>query len=34
MGDLKRKEYEDLLEPMELELVAMARWARARSPSR
>ena len=29
MGDLKRKEYEDLLEPMELELVAMARWARA-----
>ena len=26
---MKRKEYEDLLEPLELELVAMARWARA-----
>ena len=26
---LKGKEYEDLLEPLELELVAMARWARA-----
>ncbi|HAU21255.1 MAG TPA: polyphosphate kinase 2 [Erythrobacter sp.] len=29
MGELKRKEYEELLEPLELELVAMARWARA-----
>ncbi|NVE95219.1 polyphosphate kinase 2 [Altererythrobacter lutimaris] len=28
-GKLKRKEYEELLEPLELELVAMARWARA-----
>ncbi|MCB2077395.1 MAG: polyphosphate kinase 2, partial [Novosphingobium sp.] len=27
MGKLKRAEYEDLLEPLELELVAMARWA-------
>jgi polyphosphate kinase 2 len=26
MGELKRKEYEALLEPMEEELVAMARW--------
>jgi polyphosphate kinase 2 len=26
MGKLKREEYEALLEPMELELVAMARW--------
>ena len=26
---LTRKQYEDLLEPMELELVAMARWAKA-----
>ncbi|XUU61556.1 polyphosphate kinase 2 [Erythrobacter sp. HA6-11] len=26
---LKRKDYEKLLEPLELELVAMARWARA-----
>ena len=26
MSKLKRKEYEDLLEPMQLELVAMARW--------
>lgn len=29
MGDLKRKEYEALLEPMEEELVAMARWVSA-----
>jgi polyphosphate kinase 2 len=29
MSTLKRKEYEDLLEPLELELVAMARWAAA-----
>ncbi|WP_430732500.1 polyphosphate kinase 2 [Altererythrobacter arenosus] len=28
-GKLKRKQYEDLLEPLELELVAMARWAKA-----
>lgn len=28
MGKLKRKHYEKLLEPMEEELVAMARWAR------
>ena len=28
MGKLKREEYEDLLEPMEQELVAMARWAK------
>lgn len=27
-GKLKRKEYDKLLEPLELELVAMARWAR------
>ena len=27
MGQLKRKDYEDLLEPLEEELVAMARWA-------
>lgn len=27
MGKLKRKEYEALLEPMQLELIAMARWA-------
>ncbi len=27
-GKLKRKEYDRLLEPMEIELVAMARWAR------
>lgn len=27
---LKHKHYEDLLEPLELELVAMARWARAK----
>ncbi|QHB70236.1 polyphosphate kinase 2 [Stenotrophomonas sp. 364] len=26
MGKLKRKEYEALLEPMQLELIAMARW--------
>jgi len=26
---LKRKQYEDLLEPLELELVAMARWVKA-----
>ncbi|WP_340588505.1 polyphosphate kinase 2 [Erythrobacter alti] len=26
---MKRKQYEDLLEPLELELVAMARWAKA-----
>ncbi|MDR7134870.1 polyphosphate kinase 2 [Lysobacter niastensis] len=26
MSELKRKEYEDLLEPMQLELVDMARW--------
>lgn len=29
MEKLKRKQYEDLLEPLELELVAMARWAKA-----
>ena len=29
MGKLNRKEYEDLLEPLEEELVAMARWAAA-----
>jgi polyphosphate kinase 2 len=29
MGKLKRKQYEDLLEPLEEELVGMARWARA-----
>ncbi len=29
MEPLKRKQYEDLLEPLELELVAMARWAKA-----
>lgn len=29
MGKLKRKEYEELLEPLEEELVAMARWAAA-----
>ena len=29
MGKLKRKEYEDLLEPLEEELVAMARWVAA-----
>ena len=29
MEKLKRKEYEDLLEPLEEELVAMARWAAA-----
>jgi polyphosphate kinase 2 len=28
MGKLKRKEYRDLLEPLEVELVGMARWAR------
>jgi polyphosphate kinase 2 len=28
MGKLKRKQYERLLEPMQLELVAMARWLR------
>lgn len=28
-GKLKRKDYEDLLEPLEHELVAMARWAKA-----
>lgn len=28
MGKLKRKEYEKLLDPLEEELVAMARWAR------
>ncbi|GAA4642613.1 polyphosphate kinase 2 [Pontixanthobacter gangjinensis] len=28
MGKLKRTEYEELLEPMEEELVAMARWAK------
>lgn len=28
MGKLKRKQYEDLLEPMAQELAAMARWAR------
>lgn len=28
MGKLKREEYEDLLAPMEEELVAMARWAK------
>jgi len=31
MGKLKRKEYEDLLEPLEVELVTMARWAKAKS---
>lgn len=30
MGKLKRKQYEDLLEPLKLELVAMARWAKAK----
>ena len=29
MGKLKGKEYEDLLEPMQVELVSMARWANA-----
>ena len=29
MGNLKRKRYEELLEPLEEELVAMARWAAA-----
>ena len=29
MGKLKRKQYEELLEPLEHELVAMARWAKA-----
>lgn len=29
MGELKRKDYEDLVEPLEEELVRMARWARA-----
>lgn len=29
MDKLKRKQYEELLEPLEEELVAMARWARA-----
>jgi polyphosphate kinase 2 len=29
MGKLKRKEYENLLEPMREELVGMARWAKA-----
>ena len=29
METIKRKQYEDLLEPLEEELVAMARWARA-----
>ena len=29
MAKLKSKEYEELLEPLELELVAMARWAKA-----
>lgn len=29
MEKLKRKQYEDLLEPLEEELVAMARWARS-----
>ncbi|MBD3775295.1 MAG: polyphosphate kinase 2 [Rhodobacteraceae bacterium] len=29
MGELKRKQYEDLLEPLEEELVGMARWAQA-----
>ncbi|MCB2088458.1 MAG: polyphosphate kinase 2, partial [Sphingomonadaceae bacterium] len=29
MGKLKSKEYEQLLEPLEEELVSMARWARA-----
>lgn len=29
MGRLKGKDYEELLEPLELELVAMARWAKA-----
>ncbi len=27
MGKMKRKQYEELLEPMQVELVAMARWA-------
>ena len=26
---IKRKQYEDLLDPLELELVGMARWAKA-----
>jgi polyphosphate kinase 2 len=30
MGGLKRKDYEDLLEPLEEELVAMARWAQVK----
>ncbi|WP_428027337.1 polyphosphate kinase 2 [Altererythrobacter sp.] len=29
MDPLKRKEYDELMEPLELELVAMARWAKA-----
>ena len=29
MGELKRKHYEKLLEPMQAELVAMARWVAA-----
>jgi len=29
MGELKRKKYEKLLEPLQEELVAMARWAAA-----
>ena len=29
MEKLKRKHYEELLEPLEEELVAMARWAKA-----
>lgn len=29
MGGLKTKDYEELLEPLELELVGMARWAKA-----
>lgn len=29
LGELKRKQFEELLEPLELELVAMARWAKA-----
>ncbi|MCB2060357.1 MAG: polyphosphate kinase 2, partial [Novosphingobium sp.] len=28
MGKLKRKEYHELLEPLEIELVGMARWAK------
>jgi hypothetical protein len=35
MGELKKKDYEDLLEPMQEELTCMARWvaktARARA---